>query len=121
MILVDTSVWVDHFRQGVPLLGDLLSVGEVATHPFVIGELACGNLKNRVEILTLLSALPVVQVASHSEALHVVETQSLSGSGIGWVDVHLLSSALLNHAPLWTRDRKLLAAARVLGIAEKHS
>ena len=119
MLLVDTSVWIDHFRQGVPLLGDLLSAGEVATHPFVIGELACGNLKNRREIIALLSSLPPVKLASHSEALHLVEVQSLSGTGIGWVDVHLLSAALLNRVPLWTRDRKLHAVAKALGISGK--
>ena len=119
MILVDTSVWVDHLRQGIPLLGDLLSAGEVTTHPFVIGELACGNLKNRAEILTLLTSLPSVKLATHPEALHLIETQSLSGTGIGWIDVHLLSAALLNRVPLWTRDRKLHATAKALGIAEK--
>ena len=119
MVLVDTSVWVDHFRQGIPLLDDLLNVGEVATHPFVIGELACGNLKNRAEILRLFSSLPEVKVATHQEALHLVESQSLGGVGIGWIDVHLLSAALLSRTPLWTRDLKLHAAAKALGIAGK--
>ena len=119
MILVDTSVWVDHFRQGIPLLGDLLSEGKVTTHPFVIGELACGNLKNRTEILTLLASLPSVKVANHLEALHLVETHALGGTGIGWMDVHLLAAALLNRVPLWTRDRKLHAVAKAMGIAEK--
>jgi len=119
MVLVDTSIWVDHFRQGVSLLDDLLTSGQVATHPFVIGELACGNLTNRTEILTLLSSLPSLKTANHTEALHLVETHGLHGTGIGWIDVHLLSSALLNHVPIWTRDRKLNAAARTLGIAGK--
>jgi len=119
MVLVDTSVWVDHFRQRVSLLDDMLTSGQVATHPFIVGELACGNLKNRAEILTLLSNLPLLKTASHAEALHLVETHFLHGTGIGWIDVHLLSSALLNHALLWTRDRKLNAAARTLGIAGK--
>lgn len=119
MLLVDTSVWVDHFRHGVSLLDDLLTSGQVATHPFVIGELACGNLTNRAEILELLSSLPSLKSASHAEALHLIQTHSLHGTGIGWIDVHLLSSALLNHAPIWTRDRKLKAAARTLGIAGK--
>lgn len=117
MILADTSVWVDHLRQGLPLLGDLLNAGEVAAHPFVIGELACGNLKNRNEVLTLLSSLPSVKTATHQEALHLLATRSLSGAGVGWIDVHLLAAALLNRVPLWTRDRKLHAAARALGIA----
>ena len=119
MLLVDTSVWVDHFRHGVALLGNLLTSGQVATHPFVIGELACANLANRAEILELLTSLPSLKMASHAEALHLIQTHSLQGTGIGWVDVHLLSSALLSHAPIWTRDRRLHAAARTLGIAGK--
>ena len=119
MILVDTSVWVDHLRQGIPLLGDLLATGQVATHPFVIGELACGNLANRREILTLLASLPSVKVASHAEALHLIETHRLQGSGLGWIDVHLLSAALLSQVGLWTRDRRLQAARKALAIAEK--
>ena len=117
MVLVDTSVWVDHLRNGVPLLGDLLRAGEVVTHPFVIGELACGNLKNREEILALLTSLPVATEASHAEAFHLVEARVLHGKGIGWVDVHLLASAVLSRTALWTRDRNLQAAARKLGIA----
>jgi len=119
MLLVDTSVWVDHFRHGVLLLEDLLTSGQVATHPFVIGELACGNLANREKILELLSSLPSLKMASHAEALHLIQTHSLHGTGIGWIDAHLLSSALLSHTPVWTRDRKLNAAARKLGIDEK--
>ncbi|MBU4459655.1 MAG: type II toxin-antitoxin system VapC family toxin [Verrucomicrobia bacterium] len=118
MILVDTSVWVDHLRHGVPLLGDLLAAGAVVTHPFVIGELACGNLAKRQEILGLLSSLPSVEVASHAEALHLIEVNQLNGRGLGWVDVHILASALLHHAALWTRDRRLQTAAKTLGIAE---
>ena len=117
MVLVDTSVWVDHLRNGVPLLGDLLRAGEVITHPFVIGELACGNLTNRKEILGLLASLPVAPEASHAETLHLVEARALYGSGIGWVDAHLLAAALLNHTTIWTRDRNLQAAATKLGIA----
>ncbi|OGV89379.1 MAG: ribonuclease [Lentisphaerae bacterium RIFOXYB12_FULL_65_16] len=119
MVLVDTSVWVDHLRQNVPLLCDLLEAGEVTIHPFVIGELACGNLANRTEILARLSSLPLVTVATHSEALHLVGVHNLHGGGIGWIDVHLLASALLSHVPLWTRDRKLHAASKALGIGEK--
>ena len=119
MVLVDTSVWVDHLRQNVPQLGDLLEAGEVTTHPFVIGELACGNLANRGEILALLSALPLVQIVTHSEAMHVVDTNSLHGRGMGWVDVHLLASARLSRVSIWTRDRRLQAASKALGIGEK--
>ena len=117
MVLADTSVWVDHLRRGVSLLGGLLTSGQVATHPFVIGELACGNLANRSEILKLLSALPSLGMASHAEALRLVEDRRLHGTGLGWIDIHLLSSALLSQAPLWTRNRRLGAAARGLGIA----
>ena len=119
MVLVDTSIWVDHFRHRVSLLEDLLNCGEVVTHPFIIGELACGNLRNRTEILNLLSALPTLKIASHTEALRLVELRSLHGTGIGWIDVHLLSSSLLNRTALWTRDKKLNAAAKALGISEK--
>jgi len=103
----------------VSLLEDLLNSGEVVTHPFIIGELACGNLRNRTEILNLFSALPTLKIASHTEALHLVEARSLYGKGIGWIDIHLLSSSLLNRTPLWTRDKKLHAAAKTLGISEK--
>ena len=119
MILVDTSVWVDHLRQGIPLLSDLLAAGEVAAHPFVIGELACGNLANREEILRLLSALPTVKVATHAETLHLAETRRLHGRGIGWIDMHLLASALLSRTAVWTRDAKVRVIAKALGIAEK--
>jgi len=119
MVLVDTSVWVDHFRQGSSLLDDLLTSGQVATHPFVVGELACGHLKNRTEILTLLSNLPSLKMASHAEALHLTEIHSLHGTGIGWIDIHLLASASLGHVPIWTRDRKLKGVATTLGIAGK--
>ena len=117
MVLVDTSVWVDHLREGVPLLGDLLGAGEVVTHPFVAGELACGTLRNRAEILRLLGALPSATVATHAEAMHLVERHALHGTGIGWVDAHLLASALLSRTALWTRDRRLHSVARTLGIA----
>jgi len=116
MVLVDTSVWVDHLRRGVPLLGDLLVAGEVMTHRFVIGELACGDLANRAEVLALLVALPPVTVATHLEVLHLVDTYSLHGVGIGWIDAHLLASARLSHVALWTRDRRLRAAAGAVGV-----
>ena len=118
MILVDTSVWVDHLRLNLPLLADLLDAGEVTTHPFILGELACGNLSNRKEILALLVSLPPVTIATHAEALLLVEAHKLHGQGIGWIDVHLLASAMLTGIPLWTRDRKLHAATKALGIAE---
>ena len=116
-VLVDTSVWVDHLRHGEALLQDLLTSGQVTTHPFIIGELACGNLAHRGEILRLLSELPTVNVASHEEVLHLIEQHKLHGKGLGWLDAHLLASALLSKTPLWTRDRRLAIAAKTLGIA----
>ena len=116
-VLVDTSVWVDHLRHGEALLQDLLRSGQVATHPFIIGELACGNLAHRAEILRLLSELPMVSVASHEEVLHLIEQHRIHGKGLGWLDAHLLASAMLSKSPLWTRDRKLAAVAKALGIA----
>jgi predicted nucleic acid-binding protein len=86
---------------------------------FVIGEFACGNLVNRTEILALIASLPQVKIGTHAEVLHLVNTHRLQGRGIGWIDVHLLSSALLSGVSLWTRDRKLHAVAKVLKIAEK--
>ena len=115
-VLVDTSVWVDHFHRREPLLHDLLSSGQVATHPFIIGELACGHMSNRTEILKLLSELPVVTAATNEEVMHLIDKHRLGGKGIGWIDAHLLASALLSHTPLWTRDRKLAAIAKTLGI-----
>lgn len=117
MILVDTSIWIDHFRRRRPDLAELLERGEVAGHPFVIGELACGRLGRRKEILDLLGRLPQAAVAAHGEVLELVERRALMGRGIGWVDVHLLASALLAGASLWTADRPLLAVAKDAGIA----
>jgi len=117
-VFVDTSVWVDHLRRGEPLLQDFLSAGQVATHPFVIGELACGNLSNRDEILTLLSELPRVTIATHEEVLHLIDRHRLNGKGLGWIDLNLLASALISRIPLWTKDRRLASVARTLGISE---
>jgi predicted nucleic acid-binding protein len=119
VVLVDTSVWVDHLRRNIPLLADTLEAGEVVTHPFVIGELACGNLANRREILRLISSLPHVPVATHAEALHLIESCRLQGRGIGWIDVHLLCSSRLAGVSLWTGDRKLQAAAQALRLARR--
>ena len=117
MILVDTSVWVDHFREGVPRLADLLMDAQVVIHPFVIGELACGNLKNRVEILSLLQALPMIPVVELQEFLYFVDSNNLMGRGIGFVDVNLLASAQLAGVPLWTRDKRLKSVAVGLGLS----
>lgn len=118
MILVDTSVWVEHLRAGAPRLAKALDSGVVYVHPFVIGELACGNLRNRIEVLDLLSNLPSLRVATHDEAMEFIERRRLMGRGIGYVDVHLLASVVLG-APvrLWTRDLRLAAVATELGVA----
>ncbi|MGH8874416.1 MAG: type II toxin-antitoxin system VapC family toxin [Acidimicrobiia bacterium] len=115
MIVVDTSVWVDHFRRRNARLAGLLEEGSVACHPFVIGELACGNLRDRAAVLSLLASLSVVPEADHQEALALVEAYSLMGSGLGWVDVHLLAAARLAGIGLFTLDRRLAEAADLLG------
>ena len=117
MILVDTSVWVDHFRRGDQALADLLANGQVLMHPFVRGELALGNLNPRSEILTLLSDLPHATVAGENELLHIVESRHLMGLGIGLIDAHLLASALLDGCNLFTRDKRLLTCATKLKVA----
>ncbi len=117
MVLVDTSVWVSHFRSGNFCLSKLLEEGKVVSHPFIIGELACGNLKNRQEILSLLDALPAATVARYEEVLQFIENHRLMGMGLGYVDVHLLAAALLAGVPLWTNDRTLRHAAARLRIA----
>lgn len=116
MTLVDTSVWVGHFRRGQPALVRLLEGDAVECHPFVIGELACGNLKNRAEILQLLRHLPQTTIAEHEDVLAMVERCGLMGAGIGWIDVHLLASAMISKTDLWTLDRRLRAVARKLGV-----
>lgn len=118
MILVDTSVWVDHFRRGDVELAARLSQGEVLMHPFVLGEIALGILRRRELILDDLSALPQANVASDDEALLFIERYRLPGTGIGWVDAHLLAAVRLTAgARLWSRDRRLHGIAGRLGIA----
>jgi predicted nucleic acid-binding protein len=117
MILVDTSVWVDHLRQGDAGLAAGLQAGAVGMHPFVVGELACGNLRARAEMLALLQALPPVPKANEFEVLYFIDTHSLMGCGIGYVDAHLLASSRLAGAALWTRDKRLRAVATELALA----
>lgn len=116
-VLVDTSVWIAHFRRADRRLAGLLDRGAVATHPFVVGELACGNLRSRTEILRLLAALPTVPAAAHDEALRCLDAWDLAGTGLGWIGVHLLASARLGATGLWTLDKALTAAAARLGVA----
>ena len=115
MILVDTSVWIDHLRVGVPALVTALERGQVLMHPFVLGELACGNLKYRSQVLELLGNLPPAPIATEVEALRFIERRALMGRGIGYIDAHLLAAtALIGAARLWTRDRRLAAVATEL-------
>ncbi len=118
MILVDTSVWIDHFRRGDGALADLLDRSAVLIHPFVIGELALGSLRDRELILELLSDLPAATVADDAEVLRFIARHALHGQGVGYVDTHLLTAtALTVDCRLWTRDRRLHRVARELGLA----
>jgi len=118
MILVDTSVWVDHLRAGDDQLAALLNKSQVLMHPFVVGELACGNLHNREEVLALLKDLPPSTVAADDEVLFFIDRHALMGRGIGYVDAHLLASVSLSGpAQLWTRDKRLRAVADSLALA----
>jgi predicted nucleic acid-binding protein len=116
MTLVDTSVWIDHLRSRNVSLMALLESDQVLIHPFVIGEVACGNLKNRRQVLRLLQSLPEATSAGDAEVLALVENRRLYGLGVGWVDVHLLASALLTPCTIWTLDLRLRAAAKDAGL-----
>ena len=119
MILVDTSVWVDHLRRGDATLADLLTSAAVAVHPFVIGELACGSLRRGSEVVTLLAERPAATTVSHDEVIQFIAGQRLGGRGIGYVDAHLLASAVVDRVPLWSRDKALNAEATRLGVSYK--
>lgn len=118
MILVDTSVWVDHFRKSDPGLVRWLEAGTVMAHPFVIGELALGGLKRRETILSMLYDLPAAEVASDAEVLQFIDRHRLAGSGVGYIDAHLLAAVrLTGGAALWTRDKRLNELAVGLDLA----
>jgi predicted nucleic acid-binding protein len=117
MILVDTSIWIDHLRRGDRHLAILLEAGEVVCHPFVIGELACGSLARRHEILELLHALPRTAQAEHDEILKFIEDRRLHGGGIGLIDAHILWAAVSQAHELWTADARLRRIATRLGVA----
>ena len=117
MILVDTTIWVDHLRSGDPILEALLNDVRVLVHPHVIGELALGGLRRRQMLLNALQRLPRATEATNPEVLHFVESNGLMGLGIGWIDAHLLASARLSTAALWTRDSRLHKAASSLALA----
>lgn len=117
MILIDTSVWIDHLRQSDPALTDLLTQNQVLAHPFVIGELALGTARQTENLIRLLSLLPQPVVANDQEVMHLIRREVLAGSGIGFVDVHLLASTRLTPgAKLWTRDKRLAKVAEKLEI-----
>ncbi len=116
MVLVDTSVWVSHLREGNPGLEKLLNEGEVVCHPFIVAELACGDLKNRKDILTSLQSLPMTTLAEDGEILKFIEDHQLMGKGLGYIDVHLIASAALTDVPLWTLDKILDKMAQKIGI-----
>ncbi|HWN87352.1 MAG TPA: type II toxin-antitoxin system VapC family toxin [Vicinamibacterales bacterium] len=117
MILVDTSVWVDHLRVADARLVEQLHDGQVLCHAFVIGELACGNLRRRVEILSLLVDLPQLPALPSEEVMQFIDAHRLMGKGLGWVDMHLLASAFVSREALWTKDRRLADTANRLGVA----
>ncbi len=116
-MLADTSVWISHLHRPDPRLGALLNGRQVVCHPLVLGELACGSIGSRDEILTLLGRLPGPRIASHEEVLEFIERKRLWGVGLSYVDVHLLASALLSNIELWTADKHLRVAAQALGVA----
>jgi predicted nucleic acid-binding protein len=120
MVLVDTSVWVSHLRDGNTELVSLLNDGRVFCHPLIVGELACGNLKDRAVILSFLQLLPMSIEAEHEEVLSFIENNLLMGKGMGYVDAHLISSAVLTGVPIWTLDKKLAHAADGLHIKYKN-
>ena len=116
MVLVDTSVWINHFRTSDRHLEKLLVHGEVSCHPHIIGELSCGNIKNRQEIISLLQKLPQAPLIEFDEFLYFVAQKKLHGKGIGFVDIHLLASAKLGQIPLWTADKRLQYASADLNL-----
>lgn len=117
MVLVDTSIWIDHFRRGDAGLATLLESREVLCHPFVIGEIACGHLTSRKEILHRLGMLPSAAQVRHPEVLEFIDARRLSGMGLGFIDMHLLAAASLGGQRIWSRDKALLKAANALKIS----
>lgn len=117
MLLVDTCIWVNHLRKRLPDLQAALLADQVVCHPFVIGELACGNMHRRAEILLRLQQLPAIPKSEDDEVLYLIDHHRLMGRGLGLIDAHLLASCLLTGTALWTADRRLTQAARDLGLA----
>lgn len=121
MVLVDTSVWVEHLRKGNAELKTLLNRGEVICHPFIVGELACGSIKNRSEILSLLRSLPTSVQSENEEVLQFIETHDLMAKGAGYIDMHLSASAVLTGVTIWTFDKNLAKICELLNIGYSHS
>lgn len=119
MILADTSVWINHLKSCSARLSTFLNDNDVYCHPYVIGELACGNLKNRTELISLLHNLPQATVADNHEVLHFIEKHRIMGKGLGLIDIHLLVSCMLTGIHLWTLDNQLQSTANQFGIALK--
>ncbi len=116
MILVDTSVWIDHFHHSDEDFKKLLLSNQVCIHPFILGELSCGNISNRIEVLSLLRTLKSIDLVLDEEVFILIEDRKLFGKGLGFIDVHLLASAMIHHVPIWTRDNALRQVAGELGI-----
>jgi predicted nucleic acid-binding protein len=121
VVLVDTSVWVEHFCSVEPTLAGLLEGASVLTHPLVLGELFCGRFNNRRQVFDYLQALPRAQVATHEEVMRFVDERKIFGRGVGWIDMHLLACALLSDCLLFTRDRRLAEIAAELGVKARQS
>ncbi len=117
MILADSSIWITHLRSCDEGLNRLLDKGRVVIHPYIVGELACGSLRNRQEILRFMNALPQVPVVSHGEVMDFIDSRKLMSKGIGYVDMHLLASAVIAQAKIWTSDKRLEQIAREMGKA----
>ena len=117
MILVDSSVWIEHFRLSEPRLAALLAQELVSLHPFVLGELACGTLRQRPATLSYLKLLPAASRAPEDEVHHLLESRRFWGQGLGWVDLHLLASARIDGCRLWTKDHAMAAAADQLDLS----
>jgi len=120
MILVDTSVWADHIRKRNEIMARLMGDGKVLIHPFVVGELVLGNLNNRAVYIASWEAMPHAQLAQDAEVFKMIELNTLYGTGIGYVDAHLLASARISQVKLWTRDKRLHSVAAKLGLAEAY-
>ena len=116
MILVDTSVWIDHFHQSDEDLIELLLSNQVCIHPFILGELSCGNISNRKEVISLLRTLRSIDLVEDDEVFILIKDRKLFGKGLGFIDIHLLASAMIHHIPIWTRDKSLKRVAGELGI-----